>query len=83
MRGVQEEEVTTVYLKQEGKTSSSTAFVKCDQCDSTYSYRPYVGYSAETNMRRMLESLERAGWDMTPTYEGACLCPEHKSDQDA
>lgn len=83
MRGLQEEEVTTVCLKQEGKISSSTAFVKCDQCDSTYSYRPYAGYSAETNMRRMLESLERAGWDVTPTYDGACLCPEHKAGQDA
>ena len=83
MRGVQEEEMTTIYLKQEGKISSSTAFVKCDQCDSTYSYRPYAGYSTETNMRRMLESLERAGWDVTPTYDGACLCPAHKEVQDA
>lgn len=75
--------MTTVYLKQEGKIYSNTAFVKCDQCGSTYSYRPYAGYSAETNMRRMLESLERAGWDVAHTYDGACLCPEHKADQDA
>ena len=75
--------MTVIYLKQEGKISSSTAFVKCDQCDITYSYRPYAGYSSETNTLRMFEGAERAGWDVIPTCDGHCLCPEHKVGQDA
>lgn len=83
MRGMQEEEMTTLYSRWESVSAHSIAFVKCDQCDRTYSYRPYAGYSAETNTLRMFEGAERAGWDVTPTYEGHCLCPDHKAGQDA
>lgn len=75
--------MTTVHWRREGKVLSGLAYVQCDRCTRTYSWRPYAGSDEVTNARRFQEALSREGWDVEWNANGSCLCWEHKEAQDA
>lgn len=73
--------MTTVYSSYSALSHKLRAIVKCDECGKTagIDILPYT--TVQQNRVKLEDCLLQCGWDVEFTYEGHCLCPQHKEEK--
>ena len=73
--------MTTVYSSYSTLSDKQRAIVKCDECGKTtgIDILPYT--TVQQNRVKLEDYLLQCGWDVEFTYEGHCLCPQHKEEK--
>lgn len=73
--------MTTVYSSYSALSRRLRAVVKCDKCSKTNGIDILPDTTAQRNLVELEGRLLQCGWDVEFTYEGHCLCPQHKEEK--
>ena len=73
--------MTTIYSLISDWSHKQRAIVKCDECGKTNGIDILDGTTAQQNRVALEDQLIQCGWDVEFTYEGHCLCPQHKEEK--
>lgn len=73
--------MTTIYGQIADWSHKQRAVVKCDKCSKTNGIDILPGTSAQRNRVALEDWLLQCDWDVEFTYEGHCLCPQHKEEK--
>lgn len=73
--------MTTVYSSYSALSHKLRAVVKCDKCSKTNGIDILHDTTAQRNLVELEDWLLQCGWDVEFTYEGHCLCPQHKEEK--
>lgn len=73
--------MTTIYSPYSALSYKQRAVVKCDKCGKTNGIDILGGTTDQQNRVELEDKLIQCGWDVEFTYEGHCLCPQHKEEK--
>lgn len=73
--------MTTVYSSYSALSCKLRAIVKCDECGKTTGIDILPCTTVKQNRVELECWLLQCGWDVEFTYEGHCLCPQHKEEK--
>ena len=73
--------MTTIYSSYSALSYKKQAVVKCDECGKTAGIDILPGTTVQRNRLELEDWLLLCGWDVEFTYEGHCLCSQHKEEK--
>ena len=73
--------MTTVYSSFSEWSYKQQAIVKCDECGKTNGIDILPDTTVQRNRVELEDWLLQCGWDVEFTYEGHCLCSQHKGEK--